>query len=125
MDQNAPGRIMEPSLYIKVAIEAAKVLAHLLPMRFRAPPPMLDLLSDGRVRPRPSLPLATRVLVAAVVVAVVCVALAVAVLALWLLAVLVPVAVVAVAVAWVALRVRRWQGRSRPSTPIVVRWPPR
>ena len=93
-------------------------------MRFRAPPPLLDLTPDGRVRPRPRVPFAARVL-AAVVVAVLCAALSVAALALWLLAVLVPVVIVAVAVAWIALRVRRWQGRSRPVNPIVVRWPPR
>ena len=94
-------------------------------MRFRAPPPMLDLLSDGRVRPRSRLPIATRVLAVAVVVAALCVALSMALLAVWLLSVLIPVAVVAVAVAWLAFRVRRWQGRPRPPGPIVVRWPPR
>ena len=77
------------------------------------PPPTLDLLPDGRVRPTgPSV--SVRVLVGAAVLAAVAGGLSIAAVAISIAATLLPIALLAGAVAWATLRWRRWRAGVRP-----------
>jgi hypothetical protein len=71
-------------------------------------PPELDLLPDGRYRPRRP-PIAARVFTWAVIVAVLAAGLALAALALWFALILIPVMLVAGLIAWAALRYQLWR----------------
>ena len=71
-------------------------------------PPELDLLPDGRYRPRRP-PIASRIFAWAVIVAVLAAGLAIAALALWFALVLIPIVIVAGLIAWVALRYQLWR----------------
>lgn len=73
-------------------------------------PPEIELLPDGRYRPRRP-PVAARIFAWAVVVAAVAGALAVAALALWFALILIPVVVVAGLIAWLAFRYQLWRAR--------------
>ena len=75
-------------------------------------PPELDLLPDGRYRPRRP-PVVSRIFAWALVVAVLTGALVLAAFALWFALVLIPVVVVAGFIAWLAFRYQLW--RSGPS----------
>jgi hypothetical protein len=71
-------------------------------------PPELDLLPDGRYRPR-RLPLASRIFAWAMIMAVIAAGLAVAALALWVALILIPVVVLAGLIAWLAFRYQLWR----------------
>ena len=71
-------------------------------------PPELDLLPDGRYRPR-RLPLASRIFAWAMVTAVIAAGLAAAALALWLALILIPVVMLAGLIAWLAFRYQLWR----------------
>ena len=75
-------------------------------------PPEIELLPDGRYRPRRP-PIAARIFVWALVIAVVAGALAVAALALWFALILIPVMAVAGLIAWLAFRYQLWRARQR------------
>jgi hypothetical protein len=77
-------------------------------------PPEIDLLPDGRYRPRRP-PIAARVFAWAMVVAVAAAALSIAALALWFALILIPLALVAGVIAWLAFRYQVWRaGRRDP-----------
>ncbi len=76
-------------------------------------PPELDMLPDGRIRPRQA-PFASRLFRWAVIIALLAGALAVAALALWFALILIPVAIAAGVIAWLAFRYQVWKaGRPR------------
>jgi hypothetical protein len=71
-------------------------------------PPQLDLLPDGRYRPRRP-PISARIFAWAVIVAVVAAALALAAFVLWFALILIPIVLVAGLIAWLALRYQLWR----------------